>query len=296
MEDTFLKKFFIFMGIELIVAIGIIGYFVKIGSSRTIAEYNPVGKPNTSQSKVLGIETEVSPTPASHIIYKVVTPTPTDVPKKIDFRIAIIGDSFEDTMGETGEYLQKALHTKYPDTNFLIFNYGKGATTVKEGLTDFDYNFQYGIRNYPSVTDLKPDIIIIGSYANNPPDPFDRDWHWITMTQLVQRAQKVTPNVYMLAEVAPLRANYGDGPNGVNWDQKTSVQHSGEVIKLMENVLSLSKALHVPLIDVYSQTVKDGPNGKEGDPKDISVSDGIHPSQDGHELIANKIAEVVKLN
>ncbi len=294
--SSFGKKFVLVMGLEVIVAAIALSYFLHVGffaNQSTLArDIDPQG--SNKENEVLGAKT-VNLTPK--IIYKVITPTPSPTPIKKTYKIAIIGDSFEDTMGETGEYLQKSLKTKYPETEFLIYNYGKGATTVKDGLESFDKEFKYGIRNYPAVPDLKPDIIIVGSYANNPPNPYDRNWHWLTYTQLIQKVQKVTPNVYILAEVAPLRAKYGDGPNGVNWEDDYATIHSGHVIELMENVIGLAKALNVPLIDAYTPSLdKDSKNGKEGKKEDISVSDGIHPSQDGHEFIAKTIAESIKLN
>ncbi|MEO6509063.1 MAG: SGNH/GDSL hydrolase family protein [Patescibacteria group bacterium] len=301
MEDSiFMKRFLMFMGAEFIVAMVAIGYFLMIGSSQSslaqapVEIYDPTAK-SSSESAVLGAETDLASD--SHVIYKVVTPVPSGTSIKKAFRIAILGDSFEDTMGETGEFLQKSLKDTFPDKEFLIYNYGKGANTIKDGLENFEYNFQYGIRNYPSISDLKPDIIIIGSYANNPPNPFDRNSHWLSYTQLVQRALKVTSHVYVLAEVAPLREGYGDGPNGVNWGDETSVTYSGHVIELMENVQALSTALKVPLIDAFTPSlVEKNKFGKEGSPKDISVSDGINPSQEGHELMAKKIAESIQLD
>ena len=298
-SPNFLKKFFVVMGVELVIALVAIGFFVKTGATHQnklaqapVNVYDPRAV-QTTAGKVLGAETTDSP----HIIYKVVTPIPTEVPLKKSYKIAVVGDSIEDTMGETGEFLQKALNDKYADTKFLIYNYGKGANSITDGLNSFSYNFQYGIRNYPSITDLKPDIIILGSYANNVPTPYDRDWHWLIYSQLVQKALKVTPHVYILAEVAPLRDSYGDGPNGPNWDRSVAITYSGHVIELMENAIGLSKSLKVPLIDAFTPTLlPDSKFGKEGDPKDISVSDDIQPSQEGHELMAKKIAETLKLN
>ena len=297
-SPSFVKKVFMFMGVELLIALVAIGYFIKVGNANAVLSQAPVEiydpQSKTDNGKVLGMETTLSPTPI--IVYKIVTPTPAVTNKK-EYKIAILGDSFEDTMGETGEYLQKSLKTRYENTDFLIYNYGKGATTVKDAFDNFDHEFKYGIRSYPSLTDLKPDIIIIGSYANNPPSPYDRNWHWLTYSQLIERAKKVTSKVYVLAEVAPLRAKYGDGPSGVNWDDEYAVVQSGYVVELMENVIGLSKSMHVPLIDAFTPTLE--PNskyGKEGKKQAISVSDGIHPSQDGHEFIASKIAETVNLN
>lgn len=221
------------------------------------------------------------------------TPTPLTLPLK-PYTIAVVGDSMEDTMGELAEYLDHSLKRKYPNNIFSLYNYGMGSQNVEMGLARFPNAFQYQTRNYPSIKDVKPDIIIVGSYAYNPFTPYDRDRHWLGLTHLVQEAKKITPNVYMLAEIAPLRGDFGRGPQGVNWDTNTNYEHSRWIIEQLENAVGLSKTLNVPLIDVYHASLQ--PNGNEGKKEYVNPSDGIHPSVKGHEFTADKIVETIKFN
>ncbi len=209
------------------------------------------------------------------------------------YTIAIIGDSMVDTMGEVLGYLDLSLKTKYPDTKFLLYNYGTGAQNVEAGLNRFGSHFNYQSRDYPSLPELKPDILIVGSFAYNPFTPNDRDKHWLTLTQLIQSAQSVSSNVYLLAEIAPLRRDFGKGPQGVNWSDDTNYEHSGRIVEQLQNAVGLSKSLNVPLIDAFTPTFNR--STQEGIRSYVNPSDGIHPSVAGHQFIAEKIAEKLEL-
>lgn len=209
------------------------------------------------------------------------------------YSIALIGDSMVDTMGDNGDYLRFELAKKYPNVQFVIYNYGKGARNVEQGLADFHEPFSYKDRNYNSIDTVKPDIIIVGSFAYNPFNPHDRNHHWLKYTQLVQEAQKITPHTYMLAEIAPVRTGFGLTPNGVAWDPQSAWSHTGKILEQLQNVLSLSQTLHIPAIDAYTPSLKEG--GTEGRRELINTSDNIHPSVAGHEFIAKKIVEKIDL-
>lgn len=252
-----------------------------ISSVQGAATSNP--EPTVLPTSLLSPTIQIEPSPS-------VTPTSVSPRlKKKSYRIAIYGDSMIDTMGEILEYLEHALKRKYPDTFFGLYNYGVGAENVETGLGRLYHDFNYKNRHYPPITSINADIIIVGSYAYNPFSPHDRDKHWLTLTKLVQEAQKTGAAVYMLAEVAPLREDFGRGPHGVNWETSTVYQHSARIIEQLENVVGLSKTLDVPLINVFQQTLVDGK--KAGQKRFVNPDDGIHPSVEGHELTAEIIKE-----
>lgn len=216
------------------------------------------------------------------------------VPKKLTYKIAILGDSMVDTMGERLEYLEHNLKAKYPDTEFLLYNYGIGARNVVEALGQIYNEFNNRDRHFPPLAVLQPDILIVGSFAYNPFFPHDRNKHWLGLAALIQEAKKVAPKVYILAEIAPLKRDFGKGPNGVNWDNDTVYIHATHIIEQLENAVGLSKSLGVPLIDVFavSQTNEE----KEGSWRYVNPSDGIHPSVAGHELTAEIISKTISLD
>ena len=243
----------------------------------------------------------ISNLPSSTPTQKLLTPTPYPLiptpyplnPAKSLYTIAIIGDSMVDTMGEVLEYLDSALKKKYPQTKFLLYNYGTGAQNIEMGLARFGSHFKYQSRDYQSLPELKPDILIVASFSYNPFTPHDRDRHWLTLTSLVQQAKTVSSNVYMLAEIAPLRADFGKGPQGVNWSDDSNYEHSGRIIEQLQNAVGLSKSLQVPLIDAFSPSFN--PQTQEGNRSYVNPSDGIHPSVEGHQFMAEKIAQTLRL-
>ncbi len=249
------------------------------------------------ENAVLGTET-VEEDPADEIIpieelmATLEEPTPYPQPIKKEYSIAIYGDSMVDTMGERLEYLEHELLERYPDTSFRLYNYGVGSQNVYDGQARWNKPLRYVDRSYPAITELKPDIIIMGSFAYNVLFPHDRNGHWLGYTELVQRAQKITPNVYMLAEIAPMRRGFGFGPNGVNWEPSTAWSHTEKIIEQLENVLGLSRTLNVPLIDAYTLSLQEGT--KEGKRELVNPSDNIHPSVEGHKFIAKIIVDTLE--
>lgn len=231
------------------------------------------------------------------------TPVPTPTPKeetteekyaKTSYCLVVYGDSMVDTMGERLEYLEGALKKLYPGINFNLYNFGKGSQNVEMGLDRWDQSFNYQDRHYPALTEIRPDIIILGSFSYNPFSPYDRERHWLGLSKLIEKAKELTPHVYLLAEISPLRENFGRGPNGVNWDQQAAFVHSGNILEQLENVVGLSKSLNVPLIDAFTKSGGNSSYSKKSSAY-VNPSDGIHPSVLGHEFTASLIAQTIKL-
>lgn len=240
---------------------------------------------NTVESEVLGAETEDLESEAD------IEPTTIPQPPQKEYSIAIYGDSMVDTMGERLEYLEHALLERYPETTFRLYNYGVGSQNIHDGLERWNKPLRHMDRSYPAITELKPDIIIVGSFAYNVLVPHDRNAHWLGYTELVQRAQRLSSQVYMLAEIAPMRRGFGFGPNGVNWEPSTAWTHTEKIIEQLENVLGLSRTLNIPVIDAYTPSLQEGV--KEGKRELVNPSDNIHPSVEGHKFIAKTIVDVI---
>jgi hypothetical protein len=242
---------------------------------------------------VAGVSTEVVPTTSPIINSQadnLAQVAPTDAPrppKKDHYNVAVFGDSMEDTMGELLEYMDHSLRKKYPHTKFTLYNYGIGSQNVEEGLARFGKPFDYQTRHYPPITSIDADIIVIGSFAYNPMSPYDRNRHWLGLAKLLEEAKKTGADVYLLAEIAPLRADFGKGPNGVNWDTVGRYEQSGKIIEGLQNAVGLAKNENVILINVFEKTITS--NRNEGKKEYVNPSDGIHPSVKGHEFTADEI-------
>ncbi len=302
-EKDKIRKVQSFIVKELVAGFVIFVLFIFQHNFSLANKQNLVAQSPVANEQVLGAQTSdeiplptmellpspsLTPTPISTVSVPVPTVVPSKSHAKNDYKIAVYGDSMVDTMGERLEYLEHSLKKIYSNVNFTLYNYGKGAENAEMGLDRWNNALNYQDRHYPSITDLKPDIIVIGSFAYNPFSPYIRDRHWTGLTKLVETAKTVTPNVYMLAEIAPLRGSFGKGPNGVNWDENTAYVHSERIIEQLQNAVSLSGNLNVPLIDVFNQSI--GHSGL------TNPSDGIHPSVLGHEFTAGIIADTIRLN
>lgn len=298
LETRTTSAFFVTFGILLAFIALLTNIVVKI----SYHPYPKFAQNKTSGGDVQGVTiqnvftpNDLNPPPAPDQQENTPTPTPTIKLSKSYYTIAAFGDSLEDTMGERMEYLEGALKNKYPGTTFFLYNYGKGSENVEEGLSRFNEDFKYKDRNFPAISKIQADIIIIGSYAYNPFSPHSRDRHWLGLTHLVQEAQKKKEaKVYLLAEIAPLRRTFGRGPGGANWDETTSYTHSGYIVENLENTIGLGKALNVPVIDTYHQSIANEQT-REGKRELVDTFDGIHPGVQGQKFIADAIVDSLQL-
>lgn len=239
-------------------------------------------------SPIIRIEPTLTP-----ILTPTITPTPFIVLKKASYSIAIFGDSMVDTMGENLEYLQETLAKKYPQTKFNLYNYGIGGQNVEQGLYRFESSFVNRERQYPPLPQLSPDILIIGSFAYNPFPIHDRNRHYMLLRELVVKASNLPSRLYLLAEIAPLKSGFGKGKNGVNMPEHVAFEHAGHIIEQLDDVINLSNAENISLINVYYESREDG---SYGNPYFVNKDDGIHPSVAGHYFTAESIVEKIKLD
>lgn len=214
-------------------------------------------------------------------------------PSKPSYTIAAFGDSMIDTMGENLDYLEKSLKAKYPKTIFKMYNYGIGSQNIVEGLNRFHTSFNYKTRSYPPIDQLHADMIVLGSFSYNPLSPFDRAIHQQKLESLINEARLTRAQIYVLAEIAPLRSGFGRGPGGIDWQEdmiQTQVEH---ILEQLDDTVSTANAQNVYLVDAYKASRTDG---RYGNRLYVSSHDGIHPSIEGQTFVANQIAAMLKFN
>ncbi len=248
-------------------------------------------KPLLSASALITPKATVILTPTSS---PSVTPTPSTMSlKKQSYSIALFGDSMIDTMGENLEPLQKVLANTYPDTKFNLYNYGIGGQNVEQGLMRFESSFVNRERNFPPLSTLRPDILIIGSFAYNPFSTHDKNKHYTLLKELITKSKAISSNIYLLAEIAPLKNGFGSGKNGVNMPEDFAYQHAKNIIEQLDNIVNLASSENVPLINAYHKSRIDG---IFGDPYLVNKDDGIHPSAAGHAFTAKLIIASIKFD
>jgi lysophospholipase L1-like esterase len=211
---------------------------------------------------------------------------------KTSYTIAAFGDSMIDTMGENMDYLQNSLKTKYPGTNFKLYNYGIGSQNVVEGLNRFHSAFNYKTRQFPPIDQIQADVIILGSFSYNPLSPYDRVSHQQKLAALINEARSTHAAIYILAEIAPLKTGFGKGPGGIDWQDDMIKTHVEHIIEQLDDTVSTAQSQQVYLINAYKASQVDG---KYGNRLYVTTHDGIHPSVEGQIFVAQMIASSLKL-
>lgn len=265
-------------------SIFILIFFAFIGfssSNRTIE--SPVGTSPSPTQQVLSQATES---------YTEENISPTPKLSKQSYTIAVYGDSMIDTMGDGLPYLDKALSEKYPGVKFTLYNYGIGAQNVSDGYARFQSPYVYKERNYPPITQIGADVIILGTFAYNPFSSHDRNRHYREYSQLVEQAKQTSSSIYILVEIAPLGNTFGKGKNGINWPPDLARTQALHIIEQLENGISVGKTQGVPVIDTFHMTQL---SGQFGEASYVNPDDGIHPSVAGHTFIAEQIVEAIHL-
>lgn len=255
---------------------------------QVLAQETSITRTPTSVPKVAAAQIDVNPSPKLET-----SPTPVFTPVPVltrdSYIIAIIGDSMVDTMGEHLNYLDASLKRRYPQLKFALFNYGTGAQNVEEGVARLPKPFSYKTRQFQPLSELRPDILVVASFAYNPFFPYDRNKHWLTLAGLIAQAKQIAEKVYVLAEIAPLKSGFGKGPGGVNWVDNIANEHAQKIVEQLENAVGLAQTLEVPVINAFELSKLAGE--RFGKPQYVNSSDGIHPSVAGHQLMADLIAE-----
>ncbi|MEK7580651.1 MAG: GDSL-type esterase/lipase family protein [Patescibacteria group bacterium] len=244
--------------------------------------------------KILGVKVQASPvaTPTPTVAaFVTLSPKPTASPSpapnlsKSTYNIVLYGDSMIDTMGDM-KYISDALTKKYPKTKFDLYNYGIGGQNVKQGFERLNLNFSNQGRVYEAIGNIKPDVIILGTFAYNPFDPHSTDNYKNYLTPLITQIKTKGGQLYLLLEVAPLKENFGVGPHGINWPADLAQKQSQHIEEQLLAAKSVAQNMGIPIIDVYTKT--------KGIPSYTNTDDGIHPSYDGQVFTANLIIQTVQ--
>jgi hypothetical protein len=205
--------------------------------------------------------------------------------KKDEYTIILYGDLMIDALDTHLEKIEAEFARKY-DASFTVYNYGVAEETAEEGLERFSEPLQFMGRDYPPLADLEPDIIIIGSYAYHPTDPYNRDAHWLGIAGLVEAAKKTNAAVYLMTDIAPLGADFGK--RTFAWTTQQRIEHARIIIQQLENVMALSDGLDVRLIDLYDRTQKEDGFGSS---TFTDSSTGITPNGIGKDVAVNEMVK-----
>jgi hypothetical protein len=223
-----------------------------------------------------------------------------------EVRIVCLGDSMTDDMPEQSlvdrllirrptwfEMLERNLRMIYPDQRIFVYNHGARSKKIATALERMENpyereDFYYGrYVSLPSVSEMKPDIIILESHGYMDHDT-DYDEYRKALKEIVLLAtERLRAEIYLLVTICPdskdLKKPYALYIN----DAEKRIKEAQSIRMRLEDGIALGKSLGIPIIDVYHKTVMD-------QRPFIKEQDMVHPSYRGHVLIAEEAFNAVK--
>jgi lysophospholipase L1-like esterase len=300
------------MKFKKILLVFLIGIILGLSLS-PLTDKLPIEALLSPEEKVLGSEDQLDsqfadlmaePTPVPKKTAKPIpspkatsSPKPTPEPQfstyNKEIKVAVFGDSMSDTMGAGLPFLRASLRNYYPQAQLKLYNYAIGCQNIEMALGRIEESYSYRDRNNPPLKQIKPDIVILGSFSYNPfkqgEDEIYR--HWANFAKLVDWVKRNTEaKVVILAEIAPNKAKFGQGPKGVNWPADFAWEHALLISQYLENTISFAQANKIPLANAYHYTL--ATNG-EGKLDYISTDDHLHQNTLGNSIIAQLLAQQI---
>jgi hypothetical protein len=248
-----------------------------------------------SEVAINPISSQSATTPLSQNV--AVTSTPSALPittKKTSYKIAILGDSMVDTLGDSFPELTSKLKAQYPNVSFTILNHGVASKNINDGLTRLIKPYDdYGVQKQ-SVVSQKPDIIIVESFGYNPYG-FEEgalDTHWLAMAYIIDTIKQELPDtkILMFATIAPNAQIFGDGVPTMTLDALQKLTKTNTIKSYLDNAVKFAKSQNLPIADAYHKSMDNTGNGKS---IYINATDHIHYSQNGKEFVSSIIADSI---
>ena len=251
-----------------------------------------------ASGSVLGLSTsstQTSPTPTPSP--KITTPTPTQSPSSVGGNgqlttIALLGDSMIDTLNL--DHLQSSLQQYFPNRKFEIFDYGVGSSDIEYALYRLKNDYRYQGQLHQSLLSLKPDIIVIESFAynnfGNTQDGFNRQW--LALGALTTEIKNNLPNTKILlaSTIAPQSSHFANG-SGTTYTAIEKIEKTSTIKLYLQKLNNFASSQGFPLADAYTPSL-DSQN--QGLSELISTSDHIHPSQLGSQFFSDILSQALQ--
>ncbi len=221
------------------------------------------------------------------------SPLPVQTKDSKSYTIALIGDSMTEVMGSADD-LRKDLKSFYPDKEFGILNFGIGSTSILSVPDQLNEESKRGPETLPPILSTRPDVIILESFGNNPLSHMSLDKglkkQKETLDQIVHIIKNKSPNTVLIfvATISPSKERYAEGV--VNLLSEQRKQWSEERIAYMKNHISYAKLHHIPLVNVYEESLDEKGDGRQDY---LDAGNFIHPSRQGILFISQQIADVI---
>jgi hypothetical protein len=208
--------------------------------------------------------------------------------------LALLGDSMTDTLPQN--IILTSLQKIFPSAKFNIYNYGYGSTNIESGLLRLTQKSTYLSEDNPPLLDLKPNIIVIESFAynnfGNSTSGLER--HRLSLQKIVDTIRKESPDtqIILAATIAPNSLNFGDGIKDLHFTSLEKTEKSNTVKLYLQNLINFANNNNLPIVDAYHPSLK----ANEGLPELIGNGDHLHPSALGAEFFSDLLAKTIKEN
>jgi hypothetical protein len=258
----------------------------------TITAYSPpLPSPSTSTHTPQNSNPLV-PKPTGQILGAQTTIPPIGGDGKIP-TIVVLGDSMIDTLNPGLPQLAAALQKLYPAKKFNLINYGYGASNIEYGLYRLTNDFEYLDKKYSSLISLKPDLVVIESFAynnfGNTQSGIDRQWLALGAITTILKEQLPDTKIVLASTIAPNSVVFGNGIPGTNFSALEKIEKTKTIKLYLQNLVNFATSQNFPLADAYHPSLING----EGNRDYINQGDNLHPSGPGGEFFCQTVAQTI---
>ncbi len=208
--------------------------------------------------------------------------------------VAVLGDSMVDVLQPDLPQLHSALRNYYSGADLQLFNFGVGASDLEYAVERLTNDYEYLGSKYPSVLSVKPDVLVIESFAYNNfgYEKSGLDKQWMLIGDIITKTKKLSPDtqIVLAATIGPNSTIYAKGVDGIEWNQAERLVRTETVRKYLENIINFANSQGYPIADAYHASID---SYGEGKPVYINAQDKLHPSGPGGELFCKKIADAI---
>jgi len=193
-------------------------------------------------------------------------------------KIVLLGDSMTESLGHA-PVLVTTLKDTYPSYQFEIINYGVGSTNIDYALERVRNGYTYKTKHFPSLIELRPDIVIVESFAYNQygTGPETVESYRRKLIDIVHSLQWYAgARVLIMATLAPDATNYAKGVLELGPSKRAEIVAEKKLY--LYTALVVGNELGVPNIDAFGSSLGNNGNGR---PELTEDETNIHPSPQG---------------
>ncbi len=231
----------------------------------------------------------------SEVVREKILGRATEKRKKEKLKVAVLGDSMVDVLEPGIPCLEEKLETYFFAHDFDVYNCGVGASNLKYALERLTNSYEYKEMHFPPVLSLKPDILVIESFAYNNfgygQEGLDEQRRLIKEIITKTESRSANTQIVLATTVGPNSRIYGDGISGIHWNQAQKLIKAETVRQYLQNMVDFAESEAYPLANAYHASIDIAGEGRR---VYINPDDNLHPSEKGKKLFCEKVFKEIK--